>query len=135
MKRKVETKGKLKALYGKRRNASRVKWNGVMIMAGTGRDVKAVSHGRVAFADFLRGYGLLLIIDHGDGYMSLYGHNQSLYKSVGEWVEQGELIAKLGDSGGQDTPGLYFEIRHNSKPLDPTAWCSSKVKMSKTSYN
>ena len=117
------TKGKLKALYGKPRNSSRVKWNGVMIMAGTGRDVKAVSHGRVAFADFLRGYGLLLIIDHGDGYMSLYGHNQTIYKDIGEWVEAGETISSVGTSGGQKHSGLYFEIRHNGKPTNPVRWC------------
>ena len=120
---KWPTKGELKALYGKRRNASRVKWNGVMIMAGTGRDVKAVSHGRVAFADFLRGYGLLLIIDHGDGYMSLYGHNQTIYKDIGEWVEAGETISSVGTSGGQKHSGLYFEIRHNGKPRNPVGWC------------
>lgn len=117
------TKGELKKLYGQRRNGSRVKWNGVMIMAGTGRDVKAVSHGRVAFADFLRGYGLLLIIDHGDGYMSLYGHNQTIYKEIGEWVEAGETIASVGTSGGQKHSGLYFEIRHNGKPANPVSWC------------
>ena len=119
------TKGKLKPLYGKRRNASRVKWNGVMITARTGSDVKAVSHGRVAFADFLRGYGLLLIIDHGDGYMSLYGHNQTIYKDIGEWVEAGEVISSVGTSGGQKHAGLYFEIRHNGEPTNPVRWCRS----------
>jgi septal ring factor EnvC (AmiA/AmiB activator) len=120
---KWPTKGELKKLYGKRRNQSRVKWNGVMIMAGAGRDVKAISHGRVAYADFLRGYGLLLIIDHGDGYMSLYGHNQTIYKEIGEWVEVGETIASVGASGGQKHSGLYFEIRHNGKPTNPVRWC------------
>ena len=119
------TKGKLQPLYGKRRNASRVKWNGVMISARTGNDVKAVSHGRVAFAEFLRGYGLLLIIDHGDGYMSLYGHNQTIYKDIGEWVEAGEVISGVGTSGGQKQAGLYFEIRHNGKPTNPARWCRS----------
>ena len=117
------TKGKLNALYGKRRNSSKVKWTGVMIRAKSGSDVKAVSHGRVAFADFLRGYGLLLIIDHGDGYMSLYGHNQTIYKEIGEWVEAGELISSVGTSGGQKHAGLYFEIRHNGKPTNPVRWC------------
>jgi septal ring factor EnvC (AmiA/AmiB activator) len=116
------TRGRLKALFGKRK-ASRVKWNGVMIMASSGRDVKAVSHGRVAYADFLRGYGLLLILDHGDGYMSLYGHNQSIYKEIGEWVEAGEVISSVGTSGGQRHSGLYFEIRHNGKPTNPVRWC------------
>jgi septal ring factor EnvC (AmiA/AmiB activator) len=117
------TKGELHAVYGKRRNSSRVKWNGVMIMANTGKDVKAISYGRVAFADFLRGYGLLLIIDHGDGYMSLYGHNQAIYKDIGEWVEAGETISSVGTSGGQKQAGLYFEIRHNGKPTNPVRWC------------
>jgi septal ring factor EnvC (AmiA/AmiB activator) len=120
---KWPTTGELEALYGKRRNASRVKWTGVIIRASSGKDVKAVSHGRIAFADFLRGYGLLLIIDHGDGYMSLYGHNQTIYKDIGEWVEAGETIASVGNSGGQQHTGLYFEIRHNGKPTNPVKWC------------
>ncbi len=122
---KWPTTGKLKNIYGKKRKAGRVKWNGVMIMAKTGQDVKAVSHGRVAFAEFLRGYGLLLILDHGDGYMSLYGHNQTIYKEIGEWVETGETIASIGTSGGQKHSGLYFEIRYNGKPSNPVRWCRS----------
>jgi septal ring factor EnvC (AmiA/AmiB activator) len=99
---------------------------GVLIGASTGAEVHAVSGGRIAFADWMRGFGLLMIIDHGDGYMSLYGHNQSLYKSLGDWVEAGELIARVGDSGGLATSGLYFEIRHEGEPLDPAAWCAAK---------
>ncbi len=117
------TKGKLQALFGKRRAQSKVSWNGVMILAKEGHNVRAVSHGRVAFADWLRGYGLLLIIDHGNGYMSLYGHNQTIYKETGEWVEAGEVIAGVGRSGGQKETGLYFEIRHNGKPTNPVKWC------------
>ena len=117
------TKGQVRDLYGQRRAASQVKWNGVMIIAQEGREVKAVSHGRVAYADWLRGYGLLLIIDHGNGYMSLYGQNQAIYKETGEWVEAGETIASVGKSGGQDQAGLYFEIRHNGKPTNPMKWC------------
>jgi len=129
--------GHVRNLFGTNRSNSvaNLKWQGVIIESELGQDILAIADGQVAFSDWMPRYGLLIIINHGHGYMSLYGHNQSLYKSVGEWVEQGELIAKLGDSGGQATPGLYFEIRHNSKPLNPTAWCSSKVKMSKTSYN
>lgn len=129
--------GHVRNLFGTNRNNSvaSLKWQGVIIESELGQDILAIADGQIAFADWMPHYGLLIILDHGNGYMSLYGHNQSLYKSVGEWVEQGELIAKLGDSGGQDSPGLYFEIRHNSKPLNPTAWCSNKVKMSKTSYN
>jgi septal ring factor EnvC (AmiA/AmiB activator) len=77
----------------------------------------------VAFADWLRGFGLLMIIEHGDGYMSLYGHSEALFKDVGDWVEAGELIAKVGDSGGRDMSGLYFEIRHRGAPLNPARWC------------
>ena len=119
------TKGKLSANFGKKRKAGNVRWNGVMIEAKSGQDVKAVSHGRVAFAEFLRGYGLLLILDHGDGYMSLYGYNQTIYKEIGEWVETGETIASIGSSGGQKESALYFEIRYNGKPDNPVIWCSN----------
>ena len=108
-----------------------LKWQGVLIDAKTNQSVHAISHGRVAFADWMRGYGLLIIIDHGQGYMSLYGHNQSLYREVGDWVESGDMISTVGDSGGQSTPGLYFEIRHKGKPVDPVAWFASKFRVSK----
>ena len=87
------------------------------------KDVRVISRGRVAFADWLRGYGLLMIVDHGDGYMSLYGHNQSLFKEIGEWVEAGETIASIGSSGGQSSSQLYFELRHKGKPINPAKWC------------
>lgn len=99
---------------------------GVWIANQAGQPVYAIWHGRVAFADWLRGFGLLLIIDHGHGYMSLYGQNQSLYKEVGDWVEAGELVATVGDSGGNTEPGLYFEIRHKGVPQDPVVWCKKK---------
>lgn len=118
--------GKVRNLFGRSRYQGRLKWNGVMIDARAGNTVRAVARGRVAYADWLRGYGLLIIIDHGDGYMSLYGHNQSLYKEVGDWVEANEAIAGVGDSGGQSNPGLYFEIRHNGKPSNPARWCSRR---------
>jgi septal ring factor EnvC (AmiA/AmiB activator) len=117
------TTGKVRALFGRSRNAGKLKCNGVLIKASEGKDVRAVSHGRVAYADWLRGYGLLLIVDHGDGYMSLYGHNQALYKETGEWIEAGEVIATVGQSGGQQEAALYFEIRHNGKPSNPARWC------------
>jgi septal ring factor EnvC (AmiA/AmiB activator) len=120
------TRGKLLVSFGTRREGGRLKWNGVLIRADEGREVHAVSHGRVAYADWLRGYGLLLIIDHGDGYMSLYGHNQAIYKETGEWVEAGEVIASVGKSGGQSQAGLYFEIRHNGKPTNPAKWCRGR---------
>ena len=116
------TQGKLQALYGKKREGGRLNWNGVLIEAEEGRDVRAVSGGRVAYADWLRGYGLLLILDHGDGYMSLYGHNQAIFRETGEWVEAGEPIASVGRSGGQKDAALYFEIRHNGKPDNPRRW-------------
>jgi len=115
--------GPLVASYGSQRKVGKLTWQGVMIGAKSGQEVRAVSHGRVAFADWLRGYGLLIIIDHGDGYMSLYGHNQSLYKETGDWVEPAEVIATVGDSGGHDSTGLYFEIRKDGQPSNPVRWC------------
>ncbi len=115
--------GKVQKLYGKARQRSDLKWNGVRILAREGRTVRAIARGRVAYADWLRGYGLLLILDHGDGYMSLYGQNQSLFKEVGDWVEAGEPVAAVGRSGGQTQSALYFEIRHNGKPTNPLRWC------------
>ncbi|MFO7592985.1 MAG: peptidoglycan DD-metalloendopeptidase family protein [Pseudomonadota bacterium] len=120
---KWPVQGPLLVDYGSTRKLGKLNWNGVMIGAGEGHEVKAISHGRVAFADWLNGYGLLLIIDHGDGYMSLYGHNQSLYKEAGDWVETGEAIASVGDSGGADRVGLYFEIRKDGRPTNPVRWC------------
>ena len=116
-------RGKIDNLYGQSRHKGQLKWNGVIIQAREGNSVHAVSRGRVAYADWLRGYGLLVILDHGDGYMSLYGHNQSLLKEVGDWVEANEAIANVGSSGGQQSAGLYFEIRHNGLPADPAKWC------------
>ncbi len=101
------------------------RWQGVNIGAGEGDDVKAIFPGRVLFADWFTGQGLLLIIDHGEGYWSLYGHNQSLLKAEGDSVIAGEIIATVGNSGGQSQPGLYFEIRHNGKPHNPREWCRS----------
>ena len=83
-------------------------------------------YGRVVFSDWLRGFGLLLIISHGEGYMSLYGHNQVLYRETGDWVTAGDMIATVGDSGGQNKTGLYFEIRIAGKPSDPQNWCVAR---------
>lgn len=116
-------KGKVKRLFGKSRQAANIKWNGVLIPSAEGKEVKAISHGRVAYADWLRGYGMLVIIDHGDGYMTLYGYNQALYKETGDWVEEGEVIATVGRSGGQLKSGLYFEVRVKGQPSNPTKWC------------
>lgn len=120
---KWPVKGKVKRLFGKSRQAANLKWNGVLIPGNEGKDVKAISHGRVAYADWLRGYGMLVIIDHGDGYMTLYGYNQALYKETGDWVEEGDVIATVGRSGGQLKSALYFEVRVKGKPSDPTKWC------------
>lgn len=121
-------RGKITARYGSARQVGSLTWRGVVIGAEEGVEVKAIYRGRVAFADWLRGFGLLIIVDHGDGYMSLYGHNQNLAKNVGEWVERGETIATVGNSGGQDSAGLYFEIRHNGVPDNPLRWCRADMR-------
>lgn len=105
------------------------RWRGLVITAERGDPVRAIHHGRVAFADWMRGFGMLLIVDHGDGYMTLYGHNESLLKSPGDWVRQGDTIAHAGDSGADQTPGVYFEIRHEGQPVNPARWCDSNQRM------
>ena len=122
------SRGRLSTRYGSARKVGKLKWQGVNISAPEGTEVRAISHGRIAFSDWLRGFGLLIIIDHGDGYMSLYGGNQSLFKEVGDWVEAGEVIASVGNSGGRQKSALYFEIRHNGKPSNPLKWCRNKPK-------
>jgi murein hydrolase activator len=114
--------GKLAGDFGQPRGAGPVKWNGVLLEATAGTPVRAVYHGRVAFADWLQGLGLLVIVDHGGGYMSLYGHNEALLKESGDWVEPGEAIAQVGDTGGQSRAALYFEIRFNGEPVNPHPW-------------
>jgi len=116
--------GKIRHKFGTPRGSSDLSWKGVLVAAQPGTPVHAVSHGRVAFANWLRGFGLLMIIEHGDGYMSLYGHSESLFKDVGDWVETGEIIGKVGNSGGRENSGLYFEIRHLGTPLNPMRWCA-----------
>lgn len=115
-------KGSLQHSFGSGQLGGQVTRNGIVIRANEGEAVLAVHHGRVVFSDYFRGHGLLLIVDHGEGYMSLYAHNQSLYKETGEWVSAGETIASVGNTGGQAQPGLYFEIRHQGKPTDPAPW-------------
>jgi len=107
--------------------AGGISGQGVLIRAREDEAVRAIARGRVVFADWIRGYGLLLIIDHGGGFMSLYGYNRSLYKSPGDWVEAGDLVARVGTSAGRSTPGLYFGIRHDGKPVDPALWCTKRV--------
>ncbi len=121
----MPTKGKVLLSYGKPQFEGKLKRNGILIGSRMGADVISVHYGRVIFSDYLRGHGLLLILDHGDGYMSLYGHNETLSKEVGEWVSAGEQIATVGNSGGQTQVGLYFEIRHKGKPQNPQPWFKS----------
>ncbi|MBF8162017.1 murein hydrolase activator EnvC [Pseudomonas mendocina] len=119
--------GRLVARYGTPRGGdARTKWDGVLIGAPAGSQVRAVHGGRVVFADWLRGAGLLVILDHGNGYLSLYGHNQSLLKNAGDLVKAGEPIATVGSSGGQDSSALYFAIRQNGRPSDPAQWCRAQ---------
>ncbi|RIJ09355.1 MULTISPECIES: murein hydrolase activator EnvC family protein [Pseudomonas] len=119
--------GRLLARFGETRgDDARTKWDGVMISAAAGSQVHAVHGGRVVFADWLRGAGLLVILDHGNGFLSLYGHNQTLLKSAGDVVKAGESISTVGSSGGQDTPALYFAIRQQGHPSDPAQWCHAQ---------
>ncbi|MBV2133417.1 peptidoglycan DD-metalloendopeptidase family protein [Pseudomonas sp. MAP12] len=118
--------GRLLARFGTPRDDGRLKWDGVLIGASAGTRVRAIHGGRVVFADWLRGAGLLLIVDHGNGYLSLYGHNQSLLKEAGDMVKAGEAISTVGSSGGQDTPALYFAIRQQGQPSDPLRWCRAQ---------
>jgi murein hydrolase activator len=113
--------GRLVARFGDAR-AGGVRWDGVLVATERGTAVKAVCEGRVIYADWLPGLGLLAIVDHGDGYLSLYGHNERLLKAVGERVAAGDTIASAGDSGGSPRPELYFEIRKGGKPVDPRPW-------------
>ncbi len=108
--------------FGQRRAEGQLRWEGTLIGAAPGSEVKAVHRGRVVFADWLAGMGLLAVVDHGDGFMSLYAHNEELLREVGEWVDVDEIIAHAGDSGGQSEAGLYFEIRRNGRPVDPKPW-------------
>lgn len=116
--------GSLVSDFGQARAGGQLRWNGVVVGAPGGTPVRAVHYGRVAYADWLPGLGLLIILDHGDGYMSLYGHNGALLRESGAWVAPGEVIAFVGDTGGQTQTALYFEIRQNGEPIDPHPWMS-----------
>ncbi len=120
------TKGKLDNRYGKTRQPGDFHWEGIAFIAAIGSNVQSVHSGRIVFADWFRGKGLLVIIDHGNGYMSLYAHNQTLLKKTGELVIAGDNIATVGNSGGLDKPELYFEIRHQGKPINPNFWLTNK---------
>lgn len=118
--------GKLLARYGSPRNLGKLKWQGIVIDSPTGNDVRASATGRVVFADWLRGFGLLVIIDHGEQYMTLYGNNETLLTDVGEAVEAGQVIAQSGSQGIRGQTGLYFEIRHRGAPTNPMNWLAKQ---------
>ena len=122
----LPVKGEVTNQFGAPRPDSTVLWKGLFLRTSAGQSVKAVAAGRVVFADWLRGFGNLLIIDHGKGYMSLYGNNETLYKQVGDVLRGGDTVAAVGNSGGNEDSGLYFELRHESKPLDPMKWLAAK---------
>ncbi len=119
-------KGKLKTMFGHLKPLSNLKWQGNLIYAKEGRHVRAISSGIVAYSDWLKGFGNLMIINHGGGYLSLYSHNQSLFKEAGEQVSKGEIISSAGNSGGIKKSGIYFEIRKKGKPQNPAIWCNRK---------
>ncbi|GAA0843678.1 murein hydrolase activator EnvC [Marinobacter szutsaonensis] len=118
-------KGKVVSGFGDRYADGKLRRNGLLISTDEEAQVKAIHYGRVVFANWLRGFGLITIIDHGDGYMTLYGHSSSLFTSPGDWVAAGETIAVAGQTGGTDTPALYFEVRHNGKPDNPRRWLTN----------
>jgi septal ring factor EnvC (AmiA/AmiB activator) len=118
----LPVRGDVTNRYGAARKDTGLSWKGLFIRAPEGAEVKSVAKGSVVFADWLRGFGNLIIIDHGDGYMSLYGNNQSLLKNLGDDVKGGDTIAAVGNTGGNESPGLYFELRRRSQPFDPLSW-------------
>ena len=123
---RLPVRGELANQFGSPRQGSGVAWKGVLIRARPGEEVRAVAGGRVVFADWLRGFGNLLILDHGDGYLSLYAYNESLLRQVGDRVGSGEPIGTVGSSGGSEETGLYFEIRFQGRPIDPLSWTALK---------
>jgi len=118
----LPVRGEVTNRFGATREETGISWKGLFIKAAEGNEVKAVAAGRVVFADWMRGFGNLLIIDHGDGYMSLYGSNQALLKQAGDTVKGGDTIAAVGNTGGNETNGLYYELRKQSRPFDPLSW-------------
>jgi murein hydrolase activator len=118
----LPVRGDVTNRFGAPRADTGITWKGLFIKAAEGNDVKSVADGRVVFADWMRGFGNLIIVDHGDGYMSLYGNNQAVLKHVGDEVNAGDAIASVGNSGGNESNGLYYELRRNSQPFDPLSW-------------
>jgi murein hydrolase activator len=119
---RLPARGELMNRFGAKRDDTGISWKGLFIRAAEGSDVKTVATGRVVFADWMRGFGNLIIVDHGSGYMSLYGNNQAMLKNVGEEVTAGDAIASIGNSGGNESNGVYYELRRNSQPFDPLSW-------------
>lgn len=119
-------KGKVSARYGTKRNLGNLTWQGIMIDAPSGKEVRSIASGQVVFSGWLRGFGLLIIVDHGDKYMTLYGNNQTLLKEVGDKIDANELIAQSGDKGIRQYAGLYFEIRYKGSPTNPKSWLSKQ---------
>lgn len=119
--------GKVLHRYGQPRvNGQKIKWKGVFVSAERSTEVRAVAYGRVVYADWLPGHGLITILDHGDNYLSLYANSEMLFKEVGAWVQSGEVIATVGDSGGNKNTGLYFEIRRGKTAMNPTSWFKTR---------
>ena len=118
----LPVRGEITNRFGSAREDTGVTWKGLFIKSAEGNEVKSIANGRVVFADWMRGFGNLMIIDHGDGYMSLYGNNQALLRKMGDTVKGGDTIASVGNSGGNSTSGLYYELRNRSKPFDPMSW-------------
>ncbi len=118
-------RGRLTAGYGSKRSEY-LRWQGWLISAKKGASIKSVHHGRVVFSDYLRGFGLLVIVDHGDGYMTLYAHNKDLLKETGDWVQSGETVARAGNTGGLTNTALYFEVREKGKTVNPKIWLSKR---------
>jgi septal ring factor EnvC (AmiA/AmiB activator) len=118
--------GKVIARFGQSRAGGSMRWQGMLIGTERGARVRAPYAGRVVYGDWLPGMGLMLVIDHGGGYMSLYGHNEELFRKVGESVVAGDVIGSVGDSGGHSQPALYFEVRRGKTPVDPQTWLTRK---------
>ncbi len=116
------TQGQIANRFGSNQMEGQLQWNGILINANSGQQVVAVHYGRVVFADYFRGQGLLVIVDHGEGFLTLYAHNRQLLKKAGDPVKAGESIASVGNTGGQNNTGLYFEIRIDGKAVDPALW-------------
>lgn len=123
---RLPVRGELRNRFGSPRPEGGVTWKGLFIAAKAGDEVRAVASGRVVFSDWLRGFGNLLIIDHGEAYMTLYGYNETLFKRVGDLIRVGDRIATVGNSGGSADSGLYFELRHEGRPLDPLRWVENQ---------